>query len=187
MRWFVDLLKVSSFEDVVAAVRNSKQQHSPKDLATAFTGFIVVIILATVAHLAVPYVLDITSRQPPPISTQYTKTITTLRDNARQAGNLLEHLQIEMEKRAKALQDAETQLKELEQARRVLRLSEEDHKALQRFLARPQPIADTLTSLDFWIGRVALSLGIGAFFYWLGGRRAKKNKEDHILKTQISS
>src|SRR6266851_1056073 len=73
--------------------------------------------------------------RPPWMASPVSKTIDALRDNARQASGLLERLQAEAENRARALEDLETQVKELEQVRRVLQLNEQDRKALESMLA----------------------------------------------------
>jgi len=148
------------------------------------SGFIVGILI----NVGIVYFFD-EYRKPrqPLVATEFSKTFDALRANARQVGDLLDRLQAEAENRSRALQDLEAQLKELEQARRLLQLSEPDRKALQAMLARPPSFKDTLASFDFWLGRVGLSFAIGTFFFWLGGRRAKSSDDETVLKSQLFS
>jgi hypothetical protein len=88
----------------------------------------------------------------------------TLEENSRQATNLLARLQSEVTNRNRAMQEIETKLQELQQQRELLTLTPEQQQAIAGLVRRPSSLRDIFTSLDFWVGRFALSLG----FFVLG-------------------
>jgi hypothetical protein len=100
-----------------------------------------------------------------------------LEENSRQATHLLTRLQSEITTRSKAMQGIETRLQELQQQRALLELTPEQRQAIEGLVRRPSSLRDILTSLDFWVGRFALSLG----FFVLGllvSRRGRRRTPD---------
>lgn len=88
----------------------------------------------------------------------------TLEKNSQQATLLLTRLQNEVTRRNNAMQEAEAKLQELQQQRTLLELTSEQRQAIEGLVRRPQSARDIFTSLDFWLGRFALSTG----FFVLG-------------------
>lgn len=81
---------------------------------------------------------------------------------------LLADLRIEVASRAKTVQDIESRLDELRRQRALLDLTNDQKTALQQLLRRQPSPGDIFTSLDFWLGRVFVSVVVGSVFFALG-------------------
>jgi hypothetical protein len=87
-----------------------------------------------------------------------------LEENSRQATQLLARLQSEVTARNNTMQEIETKLQELRQQRTLLELTSEQRQAIEGIVRRRSSLRDIFTSLDFWVGRFALSFS----FFMLG-------------------
>jgi DNA repair exonuclease SbcCD ATPase subunit len=102
----------------------------------------------------------------------------TLQENSRQATQLLARLQSEVANRNKAMQEIDTKLQELRQQRTLLELTPEQRQAIEGLVRRPVSLRDIFTSLDFWVGRFALSVTLSTVFFLLGQRRGRRRTSD---------
>jgi len=103
-----------------------------------------------------------------PLEAQVTTTLQALQENSRQAIDLTARLQTEVANRTMALQEMETTLEELRHRRTLLDLSPEQQKALQTLTHRSPTAGEIFTSLDFWLGKVLVSIINSALFFALG-------------------
>jgi ABC-type transporter Mla subunit MlaD len=93
-----------------------------------------------------------------------------LQENSRQAAQLLARLQQEVTDRNQTIQNIETKLHELRQERTMLELTSEQREAIKGLIRRPQSLGEMLTSLDFWVGQVAVNTGffvLGLIASWI--------------------
>ncbi len=101
-----------------------------------------------------------------PLEADLMAALTALQENSRRATELLTRLQDEVSKRSGVVRELEGQLEALKQQRTLLELTPEQQEAIQSLVRRAPSIPQILTSVDFWVGRVAVStvfflLGIG--------------------------
>lgn len=144
--------------------------RKPFSIWAQIAGFVAIGLLASLLSntMAVYIGLLPKPKEKPPIEKELSKTFTALQENSQQAIGLLTRLQTEVTERTKTVQEVERKLSELEQQRKLLELTAEQRKALQELVRRPPAAKEIFTSLDFWLGRVFVSLTVGTMFFVLG-------------------
>jgi chromosome segregation ATPase len=129
-------------------------------------GWILSAVLAALASL-LSSLLAAKGRKAEPeekLEEQLATVFRGLEENSRQATQLLARLQREVTTRNSTMQEIETKLQELRQQRTLLELTPEQRQAIEGLARRRPSLRDIFTSLDFWVGRFALSLS----FFVLG-------------------
>ena len=97
------------------------------------------------------------SRPKNSISQELATTLAALEANSKQATDLLARLQSEISDRTKTVQQMESDLKQLQEKRTLLELTDDQKKAIEALVRRQPTPREIFTSLDFWLGRVFVS------------------------------
>ena len=103
-------------------------------------------------------------RVTPPLENQLVTTLEALRENSRQAVDLMARLQTEMDNRTSAVREMEAKLNELRQQRSLLELTPEQRRGIESLVQKQPSAREIFWSLDFWLGKVLVT----AIFFGLG-------------------
>ncbi len=124
-------------------------------------GVIMVIAFVFCASVLTSFLtsfLGFGAKHEPPIQAQVEQSLKQLQQDSSQSLVLLTKVQEEITARRKAMEDAEEQLNALRQQRTALELTDAQKAAIQSLVRRQPTVKEILTSMDFWVGRVLVSM-----------------------------
>lgn len=104
------------------------------------------------------------SRPAKPVEVELVAAVNELQRNSERAAKLLAELQVEVTNRARAVNEIESSLRELQRRRTLLELTDDQKRAIGTLIRRDQGVKEILTSTDFWVGRMLPS----TFFFAVG-------------------